>query len=178
LPTKVHDTPWVHASSFVKKRRKDKEVDEKLVLAITSMTAEISEDKKIIVLDVDGKPVSIPVNVEKLDELARKTGILAGKWLIYRSDSEINDTWKTVAKKTFSGELGTSAKAGTAMQSKRRHVICVYTSDYLYFEDVMTVRERLRSLGFTDKLCYKPDIYTYLDIYYRTTVLSPCRYRE
>lgn len=179
LPTGVHNTPWVHAFSFVrKKRRKHKEVDEKLASAITSMTAEISEDKTTIVLDVDGKAVSIPVNVEKLDELAQKTGILGGKWLIYRGSSEIDDTWKTIAKRTFNGELGTSAKAGTALQSKKRHVICVYTYDYFDLEDVMKVREKLRSLGFTDELCYKPDIYTYLDIYYRTTSLSPCRYRK
>jgi len=179
LPTKVRNTPWVHAFSFArKKERKYEEADEKLASAITSMTARISEDKTTIVLDVNRKAVSIPVNVETLDELARKTGILAGKWLIYRGSSEIDDTWKTIARRTFSGELGTSAKAATAMQSKGRHVICVYTYDYLDLEDVMNVRERLKKLGLTDKLCYKPDIYTYLGIYHRTTTRSPCRYRN
>lgn len=180
-PTEVRDTPWVGAfSSFkgIKKPVRENKFDDKLASAITSMSAKISEDKTAIILEVDEKRILIPLTVEKLDELAQKSGILVGKWLIYRNDSEIDDVWKTIARATSNGELGRSAKVSTAMQNKRRYTICAYTENYLNLDDVIKVREKLRLLGFTDELCYKPDIYTYLGIYYRTTRISPCRYRK
>ena len=176
-PTEVHDSPWVYIGSYVRKRLRKSKFDEKLASVIASMSATISEDKTAINLELDGKRISIHLTVEKLDELARKSGIIIGKWLIYRNDSEVDDVWKRIAKSTFNGELGVSAKVSTAMQNNRRYVICVYTSNYLDLEDVMRVREKLELLGFTEKLCYKPDIYTYLNIYYKKTPLSPCRYR-
>jgi len=45
------------------------------------------------------------------------------------------------------------------------HLICVYTEDYTDIEDVIRVERELRSLGITEALFYKPDIYTYLNIY-------------
>lgn len=94
----------------------------------------------------------------------KKSGVLIGKWLIYRNDLEIDHVWRTIARSTFKGGLGISAKVSTAMSERKRHVICVYTGNYLDLEDVMRVRKKLRELGFTEKLCYKPDIYTYLGI--------------
>ena len=108
----------------------------------------------------------------------RNLVFLLEKWLIYRNTSEINTAWETIAKSTINGELGTSAKVSTAMKKSKRHVICVYTENYIDFEDVMRVQKKLEQLGFTERLCYKPDIYTYLGIYYRATHLSPCRYKE
>lgn len=181
MPTEVHNRPWIGSFSFPMRRKKglrENELDEKLASAITSMSAKISEDKTAIIMEVDEKRISIPVTVEKLDELAQKSGILVGKWLIYRDKSGIDDVWKTIARGTFDGELGKSAKVSTAMQNNRRYVICIYTENYLDLEDVMRVREKLKLLGVTEKLCYKPDLYTYLGIYYRTTHLSPCRHRN
>lgn len=179
LPTEVLNSPWVYSFSIGKRGRFRKgKFDEALANAITSMKATVSKDKTEIILEIDGNKKSFPLTLEKLDELAQKSGILVGKWLIYRNHSEIDDVWKTIAKATFNGGLGISAKVSTAMQKGRSHVICVYTGNYLNLEDVMRVRENLRSLGFTEKLCYKPDLYTYLGIYYKTTPLSPCRYRK
>ena len=45
------------------------------------------------------------------------------------------------------------------------HLICVYTDNYADEDEVMRVEKELRSLGITGTLCYKPDIYTYLNIY-------------
>ena len=101
-----------------------------------------------------------------------------GKWLIYRNAADIDETWKKIATALFNNELGTSAKARTAMQKQRSHVICVYTHNYLDLDDVKRVREKLKEMGFTEALCYKPDLYTYLNIYSGTTMLTPCRYRE
>lgn len=66
LPTQVQDRPWVGAFSLHRAKRrgiKKDEIDERLASAIASMTAEISEDKTTIILDVDEKAVLIPVNV-------------------------------------------------------------------------------------------------------------------
>jgi len=178
LPTEVHEIPWVYVASFSRKRVKEDRFDEELASAITSMRSTISKDKTAIVLESNDRKISVPLTVEKIDKLAQKSGILIGKWLIYRSNSEIDTVWKTIAKSTFNRELGMSAKVSTAMQKNKRYVICVYTEDYLNLEDVMRVRKKLRLLGFTDELCYKPDIYTHLGIYYRKTRLSPCRHRN
>jgi len=178
LPTEVHNQPWVRVRSSKRQKSGKGGFDDKLASAIVSMAAEMSKDKTEISLELCERMVSVPLSVEELDKLAQESGVLIGKWLIYRNSSEINAAWKTVAKPTINGELRMSAKVGTAMQSERRHVICVYTADYLDLEDVMKVREKLRLLGFSETLCYKPDIYTYLGIYYKTTPLSPCRYRK
>jgi hypothetical protein len=142
------------------------------------MRAKIREDKRGIILNIEGKLEEITLTVENIDALAQKSGILGGKWLVHRDRSEIDNVWKVIANATFNGELGISAKASTAKQTTTRHVICVYTDNYLDISNVMAVRDKLRLLGFPEKLCYKPDIYTYLGIYYRTTILSPCRYRK
>lgn len=178
LPTEVHNRYWLFMESNKKRGLDRSNLDLKLRLAITFTNPKISLDKKSIVLEVDGKEVSIPVTIEKLDELAEKSGVLVGKWLIYRDGAEIDEVWKTIAESTFRGELGNSAKVSTAMPKQKRHVICVYTKNYLDLEDVKRARGKLRELGFSERLCYKPDIYTYLGIYSGTTTLSPCRYHE
>ena len=45
------------------------------------------------------------------------------------------------------------------------HLICVYTENYTDIEDVIRVERELRSLGISEVLFYKPDIYTHLNIY-------------
>lgn len=174
LPTKVSNKPWVYAENLSVRRFRTKNQDDEEPELEDIPRFRLSEDKGSIIIG----SVSIPLTVENVDELAKKTSILVGKWLIYRDVSEINNAWKIIAKAVFNGELGTSAKVSTTWQGKERHVICAYTNDYLNIDDVKRVRERLRDLGFKEKLCYKPDIYTYLSIYYKTTPLSPCRYQE
>jgi hypothetical protein len=80
---------------------------------------------------------------------------------------------------SFDEVLGSSAKVSTAAKDppEKPHVICVYTRNYLDLDDVKRVRGTMRNLGFTEPLCYKPDLYTYLNIYTGTTKVSPCRYR-
>ncbi len=61
--------------------------------------------------------------------------------------------------------LGISAKVSTAKPNPdsrdERTVIYVYTRDWADEADVMRVRERLRDLGFVDRLGYKRNIETY-----------------
>lgn len=174
LPTKISNRPWVYAENLSVRRFRTKNRDDEEPELKSIPRFRLSKDKVSIVIS----SVSIPLTVENVDKLAKETSLLVGKWLVYRDASEINNAWKLIAKAVFNGELGMSAKVSTTRQGKERYVICAYTYDYLDLDDVKGVREKLRDLGFEESLCYKPDICTYLGIYYKTTPLSPCRYRE
>lgn len=178
LPSKKQDSYWIYMWKSVKRGFVAENSDNKLHKAITSLGSRVTPDKSHIILRVGGEEITIPAEVERVDEVALKSRILVGKWLIRRSRSEIDIAWKTVAKEVYHGKLGSLAKVSTPREGERQHVICVYTDNYFDLEDVMRVRERLRELRFTGKLCYKPDIYTYLGIYRGTTKLSPCRYQD
>ena len=92
--------------------------------------------------------------------------------------ARIDDTWGKIAGAIMTKMYGVSAKVSTAGQQYRSYVICVYTQNYLDTVDVQRVRSVLSSLGFRESLCYKPDLYTYLDIYSGTSSVQPCRYRN
>ena len=139
----------------------------------------MSEDGKSVALPLEKGNFEVPLIPEAIDKLAVRTGILGGKWLVYRARNESDSAWLTIARATFNRTLGSGAKVSTAEEDEaKRHVICIYTRNYLDLEDVKRVRGLLRDMGFTESLCYKPDIYTYLDIYKGTTKLSPCRFRD
>lgn len=89
----------------------------------------------------------------------------AGKWLIFVPEDEVDAAWKKVRDETMKGTLGISAKVSTAKPNPDsrdwRAVIYVYTRDWADEADVMRVRERLRDLGFTERIGYKRNIETY-----------------
>lgn len=90
---------------------------------------------------------------------------LAGKWLIFLPPEEVDDAWKKVRDATWQGDLGISAKVSTSKPNPdsrdNMKVIYVYTPDWRDEEEVMRVRERLRALGFVDRLGYKRNIETF-----------------
>ncbi|HON81809.1 MAG TPA: DUF1917 domain-containing protein [Methanoregulaceae archaeon] len=90
---------------------------------------------------------------------------LAGKWLIFLPPEEVDAAWIKVRDATCRNELGISAKVSTAKPNPDSRdnikVIYVYTPDWRDEADVMRVRERLRELGFTDRLGYKRNIETF-----------------
>ncbi|GAB7016924.1 putative phosphothreonine lyase domain-containing protein [Methanogenium cariaci] len=89
----------------------------------------------------------------------------AGKWLIFLEPGHADAIWKKIRDATAAGELGISTKVSTAKQSQEsrddRMVIYVYTRDWEDEEDVMRIREVLRSLGVTDRIGYKRNIETF-----------------
>lgn len=99
-----------------------------------------------------------PENEELNDELV-------GKWLIFVPANQANEAWRKVRDETCAGRLGTSAKVSTAKPNPEsrdeRTVIYVYTRDWRDEADVMRVRERLRDLGFVERIGYKRNIETY-----------------
>jgi hypothetical protein len=90
---------------------------------------------------------------------------LAGKWLIFLPPEEVDEAWIKVRNATYRNELGISAKVSTAKPNPdsrdNMKVIYVYTADWRDEPEVMRIRERLRQLGFTDRLGYKRNIETF-----------------
>lgn len=108
------------------------------------------------------------IDIETINRVRRdgkKVWLLNGKWLIFVSREQIDNTWDTLSSIIESGDLPYLAKASTIKESSYAssddHVICVYTPNYLYRPDVRDCRDKLKELGFEDTLYYKPDIFTY-----------------
>ncbi len=93
----------------------------------------------------------------------------AGKWLIFQEPDVVDAAWKKVRDATINHELGISAKVSTAKPNPdsrdNRKVIYVYTRDWADEADVMRVREKLRELGFVDRIGYKRNIETFAGEY-------------
>lgn len=93
----------------------------------------------------------------------------AGKWLIFQEPDAVDAAWKKVRDATVAHELGISAKVSTAKPNPdsrdNRKVIYIYTKDWADEADVMRVREKLRGLGFTDRIGYKRNIETFAGEY-------------
>jgi hypothetical protein len=89
----------------------------------------------------------------------------AGKWLIFLPPEMVDGIWKKVRDLTWQNELGISAKVSTAKNNPdsrdERRVIYVFTPDWENEEEVMRVREKLRSIGITDRIGYKRNIETF-----------------
>jgi Domain of unknown function (DUF1917). len=89
----------------------------------------------------------------------------AGKWLIFVDRDKTDEAWRVIRDETIAGRLGISAKVSTAKPNPDsrddRKVIFIYTKDWRDEADVMRVRQRLRELGYEERLGYKRNIETY-----------------
>ena len=170
LPTNLRGSRWIAVLPPERPRERypadsDKSLRD-LILGSFDQ-GRIIPDPKQGTVSIDGQR-TVRVEEGEIDALARESGLVNGKWLIYSAPENIDDVWKTVAQTYIQGELGNSIKVSTATPEEadtERYLICVYTADYLDTEDVQRVRDKLRLLGFEAVLYYKPDLYTYLQIY-------------
>ena len=93
----------------------------------------------------------------------------AGKWLIFQEPDLADESWRKVRDNTVKLNLGISAKVSTSKPNPEsrdnRKVIYVYTKNWADEEDVMRVRETLRTLGFTERIGYKRNIETFAGQY-------------
>jgi len=93
----------------------------------------------------------------------------AGKWLIFQEPDQVDVSWKKVRDATVEGTLGISTKVSTAKPNPEsrdnRKVIYVYTKDWADEADVMRVRQKLKDLGFVDRIGYKRNIETFAGEY-------------
>jgi hypothetical protein len=174
-PTKTTNRSWIYQLSppSFDKKGTEQLFDSGLAQLLINGHYDLDDEKKQLTL---GDYV-FPYSLAGLDEMALKSGIIVGKWLIYRSEDTIDNVWKQIALAVMKRRLGRSAKVSTARQRGKSFVICVYTENYLTEEDVKRVRSELLNLGIEEPLCYKPDLYTYLNIYSGTSSIKPCRYR-
>jgi hypothetical protein len=93
----------------------------------------------------------------------------AGKWLIFQEPDQADSAWIKVRDATVALELGISAKVSTSKPNPdsrdNRKVVYIYTKDWADEPDVMRVREKLRELGFVDRIGYKRNIETFAGEY-------------
>ena len=193
LPTKTIDKNWIQVRNKAKERKKPvskyhlSEEDFRHMLAIEKNSfldkigRIIGEKKdKIQRINKSGDRVTVPLTERAIDSIAEEIDCKVGKWLLFFPEKEIDDTWKKIATAVINGQLGSCeyAKVATALQKKDNYLICVYTPNYLNGADVMVVRKKLREMGFTQTLYYKPDIYTYLGIYTKNPHVKASRYKS
>jgi hypothetical protein len=93
----------------------------------------------------------------------------AGKWLIFLETDQVDVSWKKVREATVEGALGISTKVSTAKPNPEsrdnRKVVYVYTKDWADEADVMRVRQKLKDLGFVDRIGYKRNLETFAGEY-------------
>ena len=85
-----------------------------------------------------------------------------GKWLIFVSTHNVDNTWIKIKTAIEQGILGSMAKVATAKKNlnarnPNSRVICVYTYDGNDEGDVKRIREALRNIGIARKISYKAD---------------------
>lgn len=93
---------------------------------------------------------------------------LGGKWLVPVDYLNVDKIWEKIKKAQDDKILGHVSKVATALNARRynnSYVVCVYTYDSSDTDDMLRVREGLRSIGFTAPLNYKRDIETINNIY-------------
>jgi hypothetical protein len=127
LPSKIkyEDEDWVWANNFEppSQFRKGTKPDEETIAlgrAILDFSAKVSEGGNSVVLPLEKGSFEVPLTVEAIDKLALRTGILGGKWLVYRVRDEIDNAWLAIARATFNRTLGSGAKAVPPKRMKQR----------------------------------------------------------
>eukprot|EP00088_Acartia_fossae_P010525 TRINITY_DN15265_c0_g1_i1.p1 TRINITY_DN15265_c0_g1~~TRINITY_DN15265_c0_g1_i1.p1 ORF type:complete len:285 (-),score=47.47 TRINITY_DN15265_c0_g1_i1:123-977(-) len=114
---------------------------------------------------------------EKVIEFAHRFGVKGGKWLIMAPSEDIDAIWFKIATAILRKELGEnvlSAKVSTNEENGDKHVICIYTNNFLEQKqsEVLRCEFLIRKLGIKCRMSYKPDICSILGIY-RCHTLKP-----
>ncbi|RAH43688.1 DUF1917 domain-containing protein, partial [Aspergillus brunneoviolaceus CBS 621.78] len=100
--------------------------------------------------------------------LARQTGVVSGKWMLFITADRVDEYWTVVAEATVRGELGFGAKVATDDGQGRARLIAIYTHDHEDREDVARVLRRMVELELVKSnekpIYYKCDAFTHLEI--------------
>ncbi|KAL4937997.1 hypothetical protein BDV06DRAFT_63423 [Aspergillus oleicola] len=101
--------------------------------------------------------------------LARETGCVTGKWMMFITPDRVDHYWAAVAEATMAGHLGIGAKVATDTgEGDRARLIAIYTRDYEDKSDVKRVLRKLVEMNLVKKgerpIYYKRDALTYLEI--------------
>ncbi|PYH41963.1 DUF1917-domain-containing protein [Aspergillus saccharolyticus JOP 1030-1] len=100
--------------------------------------------------------------------LARQTGVVSGKWMLFITADRVDEVWAVVAEATVRGELGFGAKVATDDGQGRARLIAIYTQDHEDREDVARVLKKMIELQLVKEdekpIYYKCDAFTHLEI--------------
>ena len=115
---------------------------------------------------------------QNIRKIAKETGCLSGKWMLFPPTDDIDRVWRAVCKGVDSGTLGPTAKVATnggeVRNEREAHIrlICVYTKDLSDERDVRRVLDALLEIKLVKLpeddmghgIYYKCDAYTYLNL--------------
>lgn len=120
----------------------------------------------------------LTVNKESLEGLAKKYGVVTGKWMFFIRWSDADEALEKLVKGMKDGkfpkDLGVlfirffgrkdrpEGIAGTIFRDDA--FISIFTKNWTDKEATLKIGGIIRSLGISQKLTYKPDIYSKLEI--------------
>ena len=110
-----------------------------------------------------------------LFDLARRTNVISGKWMLFPYPDHVDKLWTIIATATFEGTLGICAKVATRDENEdanKPRLICVYNTNFEDKDEIRGVLKRLRELAVVKDgpeeggriVYYKPDVWTHLGI--------------
>ena len=99
-------------------------------------------------------------------ELAKKDGVLHGKWLLWFSPERVVEGWTKIRNALVNGGLGPTAKISDSPE-RGSHVVCVYCPDFTDSAELLRIRRGISNAGVAANsvLRFKTDAFTYLGIY-------------
>lgn len=83
-----------------------------------------------------------------------------GKWLVFCNPRQVDEIWARIANSMDGGELAKvsiGCKVNTAGRDANKHVVCVYTANYVNKDGVAACLAALRNLEIEGVLSYKTD---------------------
>ena len=91
-----------------------------------------------------------------ISEIAIKSNVTVGKWMIFKQRSIVDETWQKITEATVAGKLGCSAKVSyiIVIYICMFKVFCVGGSKesvlYMYIHHIPYIRNRLRKKMFAN----------------------------
>jgi len=146
---------WIRTrGQLTEAEEKQKRFDHDMVLAVLKAQGykkphfvKDPNNRMILVNQTTNEPLTL--NEPLIDEIAQRTELLSGKWLIFISKEYVDVLWEKI-KELATQEKIWNAKVSTLAHpwaSRGQHVICVYTTNYLDESNCIRVRDALRGIG-------------------------------
>ena len=77
--------------------------------------------------------------------------------------AEVN--WEKIVKAMSEKRIPSWCASVSLSDGSGKHCICVFNTDFTDRDNVDELDRALRSIGVYGQMVYKPDIYTYIDVY-------------
>jgi len=120
-PTEETENVWIRSTGqLTQAEKKQRSVDiRKIVNFLINLgykTINVGLDNKNRTIFCNGKTGNpIALTESQIDELAKRLGLLSGKWMIFEPESKINNTWALIANLCEKEKIR-SAKVSTKAQ--------------------------------------------------------------